>query len=73
MNARIEVEKVPYEIRRKTSGWIAINSQLKTFGYSKVSEEEAVKDFRRALKIFIEVHEEIGTLQKALDHFGWNK
>lgn len=53
--------------------WIVFSPHVNTFGYSTESEEKALADFERALKVFFDVHFEKGTLEKALIKFGWKK
>lgn len=65
--------QIPLEKRFKNGYWIFFSPHLKTFGYSKESEEKALEDFKIALKTFFDVHKERGTVEKALFHFGWHK
>lgn len=53
--------------------WIVFSPHVNTFGYSIESEEKALADFERAIKVFFDVHFERGTLEKALIKFGWKK
>lgn len=53
--------------------WILYSPHFKTYGYSTESEEKALKDFDRAIKLFFDIHIERGTLEKALICFGWKK
>lgn len=49
--------------------WIANCPHIMTFGFSKESEVEAIKDCIEAIKTFFEVHIERNTLEKALKYF----
>lgn len=56
-----------------SKSWIIFSPHLNTFGYSTESQEKAVVDFQRAIKVFFDVHKKRGTLEKALLTFGWTK
>lgn len=54
-----------------SKSWIIYSPHLNTFGYSTESEERAISDFERAIKVFFDIHTKRGTLEKALTTFGW--
>ncbi len=59
------------DVRKLERNWIIYSPELKTFGYSEVSKDEAIKDFREALEIFFEVQLERGTLDAFFETHGW--
>lgn len=64
--------QVPVAVFKRTQYWIAYCPHLKTFGYSEVSSEEALKDFDGAIKTFFYVHVKLNTVEKALLKLGWS-
>lgn len=64
--------KFPYEIRENENSWIAYSPHFKTFGYSRLSEEDATKKFRIAIDTFFQVHINRGTVEKALLSLKWS-
>jgi hypothetical protein len=63
----------PIHVKKSGDYWIAHTPHFKTFGYSKIDENQAETDLRLALDTFFDVHIERGTLEKALLLFGWKK
>lgn len=64
---------IPLIVKKKERNWIAYSPQFKTFGYSSEGESQAIDDFGKALHIFLKVHTERQTLNKALTVLGWSK
>lgn len=46
-------------------------TKLRVFGFSNISKEEATKDLIKDIEIFFRYHIENGTLESALNNFGW--
>ncbi len=65
--------KVSLVIKKKERYWIVYSPHFKTFGYSNKNENNAIKDFDRALGLFFDIHLKRRTLEKALIKFGWKK
>jgi hypothetical protein len=64
---------VPVVTYKKSEYWIAYTPALKTFGYSRTSEKEALKDFDRAVETFFWAQEKLGSLENALENLGWKR
>jgi hypothetical protein len=64
---------IPLSVLQKTNYWIAYCPVLKTFGYSNVSKEAAIKDFDDALATFFHVQDNLGKLDETLRSLGWTK
>ena len=58
------------EFNKKEGSWAAICHDLRSFGYSKVSKEDAYENLKKDIKFFIKVHKERGTLKQTLRN--WN-
>lgn len=56
---------------KKSEYWVAYCPELKIFGFSKKNINDAISDFEIALKTFLEVHAELGTIVKSLIKLGW--
>lgn len=69
---KLDIE-IELAIEKKGDYWFASSPHFKTFGYSKVSENEAIEDFDQAFCLFLDIHRERGTLEKALIAFNWKK
>lgn len=65
--------KVPL-LERKHKGFYFVQCPLfRTLGYSDKSFEEAYKDHDKDLQIFLEIHIQQNTLNKALRSLNWTK
>lgn len=70
----VSYERLKVDLEQKPSGsWIVYSPDFKTIGYSKESKEEAIEDFRKALRTFFKVHFVRGSLGQALTEFGWKQ
>lgn len=58
---------------KKSKYWIAYAPSLRIFGRSDISEKDALKDFDKAVDVFLHVHETRGTLQTTLENLGWTR
>lgn len=67
-NVKISVEVAVF---KRTKYWIAYAPALKTYGYSAKSEKDALKDFEKAIKVFLEVHSKLNSLREVLLNLGW--
>ena len=64
---------IPIAFRVKDGLFSVCAPSLDTFGYSKDSIEDAIDDLKNSLSVFFDVHVERGTLEKALEFFGWEE
>ena len=62
---------VPVFFKKEKRHWVAYSPDLRTFGFSKRSQADALKDFDKAAGIFVRIHLQRGTLEKTLENFGW--
>jgi hypothetical protein len=62
---------IPVVTYKKREYYIAYSPALKTFGYSKESEQGALEDFDKAVSIFLQVQKKFNTLNEALLNLGW--
>ena len=68
LNLIIELTAV---FKERSGGITVAFPQIKVFGFSQNSREEALIDAKENASIFFDVHIEDGTLIDALNEFGW--
>ncbi len=67
----LEVTNYPVAISNKGGKWTAFSPIFKVLGFSSESEEAALGDLEQSLSLFFKVHLKNGTLDEALENFGW--
>lgn len=72
MNKGVNIS-VQVIVTKRSKLWIAYCPALKTYGSSAKSKEGALKDFDEAIQTFFHVQEALGTLNKTLLNFGWQR
>ena len=71
-SVRVELGSFPVLVKEKKTCFATFIPHFKTLGFGK-TEKKALIDLKDALDVFFEVHTERGTLEEALNSFGWRK
>ena len=70
---KIELGDFAVLVKKKQECWVAFSPQFKVLGFSQKNEDDAIDDLKDSLDLFFDIHVERGTLDEALNEFGWKK
>lgn len=61
------------QVKKKTRNWVVYSPDFNTLGYSPNSQEDALAEFKKALRVFFHIQLKRNSLDRYLINHRWSK